>query len=543
LKLYHQEDKKMSDNVQIKGKDDLDEPLVERGTLTTAPEGVGEQSRSGAAGASRTPFTNDHKKVLRGTLSDMCSLGITVLSGVVYGIALIRFLGPEQFGTFSIAITYTELFGSVAAMGMSWYLTDAIARDRAASERLVGLTFPFHLIIVVLIACVLVVTGKWVMRYHGTVFVAICALAVGLVMNQLYFTIYSVFRAFERLELNTLVQVVAKGAYVTAGLVLLATIGGVRAAVGVQVGAAALQLALGWRLLRPLLGKVEWRLPVAQCVALLRRLLPFALSSFLITFRANACVVALGKLVSPTEVGYFTGAYKVATLVTLVAIAWGNALFPVMTRYAQSNPEGLRSLYRLVVRFALGFGLPVFLTLFALSDLFIRATCGRQFQPSGPTLKILAAYGAISLFTFPMGNILVALERPKLTTRALGIGAVGLLCFGVLIKAFGARGAAFALAASEALVAFFYWWYARSLLGAGAQCPGTARIVGAVCVLAIPLFLVAAKPMWAQCMALAVVIVAYGVVCWKAGFLDEREREGLARMTRSVFKPIRSSRA
>jgi O-antigen/teichoic acid export membrane protein len=543
LKPYHQEDEKMSEQVQIEPKDFLDERLAERGVLTTMPEGENGQPRGEVAGACPSPCMNDHKQVLRGTLSDMCSLGITVLSGVVYGIALIRFLGPEQFGIYSIAITYTELFGSVAAMGMSWYLTDAIARDRAASERLVGLALPFHLIIIVLIACALVVTGKWVMCYSGTVFVAICALTVALVMNQLYFTIYSVFRAFERLELNTLVQVVAKGAYVTAGLVLLATIGGVRAAVGVQVGAAALQLALGWRFLRPLLGKVEWRFPAPQCFALLRRLLPFALSSFLITFRANACVVALGKFVSPTEVGYFTGAYKLAALVTLVAVSWGNALFPVMTRYGQSNPEGLRSLYRLVVRFALGFGLPVFLALFALSDLFIRATCGRQFQPSGPTLKILAAYGAISLFTFPMGNLLVALERPQLTTRALGVGALGLLCFSVLIMAFGARGAAFALAASEALVALFYWWYARRLLGVGARCPGTARIIGVVSVLAIPLFLVATQPMWAQYTALAVVAMIYGVVCWKAGFLDEREREGLAQMTRNVFKPFRWRRA
>src|SRR5580700_3161387 len=99
----------MSEQVQIEPKDFLDERLAERGVLTTMPEGENGQPRGEVAGACPSPCMNDHKQVLRGTLSDMCSLGITVLSGVVYGIALIRFLGPEQFGIYSIAITYTEL--------------------------------------------------------------------------------------------------------------------------------------------------------------------------------------------------------------------------------------------------------------------------------------------------------------------------------------------------------------------------------------------------------------------------------------------------
>ena len=66
--------------------------------------------------------------------------------GLVVGISIARYLGPEKFGLFSYALAFVALFSPIASLGLDDIVVRNLVRDPAFREETLGTAFVLKLI-------------------------------------------------------------------------------------------------------------------------------------------------------------------------------------------------------------------------------------------------------------------------------------------------------------------------------------------------------------------------------------------------------------
>ena len=67
--------------------------------------------------------------------------------GLVSIAVLTRYLGPEDYGRYTLALMYMQLFGVLADVGLFTTVVREISKDPARTEELVGNTLALRLLL------------------------------------------------------------------------------------------------------------------------------------------------------------------------------------------------------------------------------------------------------------------------------------------------------------------------------------------------------------------------------------------------------------
>ena len=71
---------------------------------------------------------------------------LRMLTGLLVGIWVARYLGPAQFGVFSYAIAFASLFGSIAKLGLDGIVVRDLVREPGNRNRYLGTAFWLKLV-------------------------------------------------------------------------------------------------------------------------------------------------------------------------------------------------------------------------------------------------------------------------------------------------------------------------------------------------------------------------------------------------------------
>ena len=66
---------------------------------------------------------------------------LRMVAGLLVGIWVARYLGPEQFGVFSYAIAFASLFSSIASLGLGGIIVRDLVREPEQRDRYLGTAF------------------------------------------------------------------------------------------------------------------------------------------------------------------------------------------------------------------------------------------------------------------------------------------------------------------------------------------------------------------------------------------------------------------
>jgi O-antigen/teichoic acid export membrane protein len=177
-------------------------------------------------------------------------------------------------------------------------------------------------------------------------------------------------------------------------------------------------------------------------------------------------VIVLSKLADEMTVGIYNAALRPCSLLSLVAIAYANALFPLMSRLGASSRDRLLAVYQFTFKTLMLIALPMAVGVMLLARPLVSLAYGNDYLASIQALQILVWIVPAMFFVYPMGNVLIAIDKIYLATIAFvvnGIVAVGLNL--VLIRKFGYLGASVAMVASELLLAVLYFAFIWKYLG------------------------------------------------------------------------------
>lgn len=307
----------------------------------------------------------------------------------VFAAFYLRVLGPAENGAYATAIAIVLWFEIVANWGLNTLLIRDVAQDRSqAAHYLVnstlirlGTTFIGAAPVAVYIGAISL-SGN---PLSGDIVLAIGLLAVGMVFSGMAQGVAGLFYAYEAAEYPAAIATVTTLLKMALGvLVLLLGMSYLGlAAVSILVNLITLFLLLSIATRRFPLRAGRWQVDWTLQRAMLRAGYPLMLNHFLATIFWQIDVPLLRQFNGESVVGWYNAAYKWVNALNIIPAFLTFALFPVLSRQAQTSLPDARRTYRLSTRLLVLIALPLAASVTLLATPMIGALGGTQFLPHG----------------------------------------------------------------------------------------------------------------------------------------------------------------
>jgi O-antigen/teichoic acid export membrane protein len=391
------------------------------------------------------------RRVASNTALQLAGKGALLAMGAVSIAVLTRYLGPERYGQYTLALMYMQLFAVLADVGLFTTVVREISRDPARTDELAGNALTLRLLLsvaMIVVACLI----SLLLPYERDVRVAILLAGGPLLFGMVTNSIVAVLQS--RLRMGRAVIGEVTGRAVALGLaILVAALDLGFYAVMLAAGAGSLVVLLvTWVLTRPI-AAVRFHANRAVWRSLLVASLPLGLALAIneLYFRADSVIISLFE---PFEqVGQYTLAYRMLEFALALGSIFLTTVFPLLAAaVAHDEPRALRLIQSSTDALVL-LGAPLVAGGLVVAPRLVELVSGADFADAATPLQILLFAGALSWVNGVFGFALVAKRRQlaalwlNLTALAVNVG-LNL----VFVPIYGIVAAAVVTVASELVI-------------------------------------------------------------------------------------------
>ena len=429
-----------------------------------------------------------------------------------------RVLQASGTGAVSFVTSVTNYFSLVACLGIPTYGVRACAKVRDNKAELTKVTHEIFIINTVMtlftlatfVACIYLVPQ---FREEKTLFYIN---SVNLVLNL--FGMQWLYQALEQYDYITIRSIAAKVISVVLMFVLVHETSDY-----VIYGAIGVFAAAGSNVLNFFRARRYISFHPQGGYQLRRHLKPimtlFA-QTMVASIYTNLDTVMLGFMKDNAEVGLYTTAVKVKTILLSLVSSLGSVLLPRMSHIVkQGDREQFNNLTKkaLDVTLLMAVPLSIYFCMYARDSVLLLA--GEGFLGAVLAMQIITIALIPNGLTGVLGiQVLTSLEKEKYVLYSVTVGAVSDLVLNlVLIPAYGAAGAALATMIAEFLVLFVQLYYTRKIVGSmlrhlRAPIYALATAIGAVLSWLVMGAVGEMSPFVSLCISATIFFGAYGVV-------------------------------
>lgn len=384
---------------------------------------------------------------------------LRMVAGLLVGIWVARYLGPEQLGVFSYAIAFAAIFSSIAKLGLDGIVVRGLVREPNQRDLYLGTAF-------------------WLKLGGAIVTLGTIAFAVQLTSNDRTTNFYifiiasgTIFQSFEVIDFYFQSKVLSK--FVSLCKMTQLLLSSLLKIYFVLTGAdliyfvlvslvdqatLAVTLCIAYRYQK--LGGFYRHFDLPTVKQLLKDSWPLILAGLAVMLYMRVDVVMLQQMVGEREVGIYAAATKISEIWYFLPSIIVASVSPAIIK-AHSLDSGLyisrlRQLYFIMAWLAIGISLPLSL----LSGTIVSILFGSEFAEAAPVFAI-HLWASIAVFLgVASGQYLLVEQLQKISFYRTFIGLVcNILLNLILIPSMGAKGAAIAtvisyFAATLALIFF-----------------------------------------------------------------------------------------
>jgi O-antigen/teichoic acid export membrane protein len=314
---------------------------------------------------------------------------LRLAAGLLVGVWVARYLGPEQFGIFSYAVAFAAIFGSIAKLGLDGFVVIGLVREPHRQDSYLGTAFWLKLAGATLS---IIATG-----------IALLFLSAEKIINFYVLIIASgtIFQSFEVVDFYFQAKVLSK--YISyCKLVQLLISSGLKIYLVIAeadlidfvlvslVDQATLALTFLVAYRRQIAGGFFRCFDWALAKTLLKSSWPVILSGFALMVQARIDQVMLKQFAGNAEVGYYTSALRLIEVFGFLPVLLTNSLFPAIVNAKARSLELFRSrlfnLYRLMaILFLL-----VFIPVTFFGNQIILLLYKEAYAPAGQLIALMA---------------------------------------------------------------------------------------------------------------------------------------------------------
>lgn len=305
---------------------------------------------------------------------------LRLVGGLVVGIWIARYLGPEQFGVFNYALAFSALFGVVAKLGIDQVVIRDLTKSPEKEGQILGTIFVLKFVaaLIVFVAAILV---AWITHDRELTFtVLVAVIAIGMIFN-----VFDAFDLYYQSHMLSRYVVIARSiAFLFFSLIRVILILGEYPVI-YFAAAATLELALGsviliWLYRRKQRYALKWCFNKEVMMTLLRDGWPLIVSSALIVVHMRIDQVMIGQMLGNSDVGIYSTAVQLSQAWLFLPAIIIQTVTPYMIKLRESNAEYYN--IRLLQLYSLMFWLSVLAGLFTMlfGKFLVTSLFGQQYQ-------------------------------------------------------------------------------------------------------------------------------------------------------------------
>lgn len=456
------------------------------------------------------------------------------LLNFLFTVYVVRSLGDERFGQYSIVLAFVGIFQIFAELGVSQYVRREIARDKSKTEEYVWNLMAIR-VVLALIGIGAITYVASVVGYAPELLLGIFIYTFGFLLSAIDMPLDTVLWANERMDYLTLMNVLSQVVFITFGALFLF------AGMSFIWLIVASLLSIIPRIVVSVLairkhGLLKPRFPIKPrlWIPLIKAGVPFGLISLALTIDYSVDTLMLERFVSDNEVGWYNVAYRLSLSLIIFFSGFSVAMVPSLSRtYIEDNVAVERWYYR-SVKFIILSSLPLAVGGMLVSTPLIHFLFTEEFSPSAIALKILIWDVPFVMFASFCGNMTTVVKEEKSAARIYIVSAIANVVLNLItIPIFGFLGAAATTVATDVIISIQFYFLLKRKLNLPDIKPVIARVLAASAVMGLMVWWGSGLNLFLQ---IGLGIAVYGLLVFVFRLLDRDEKKMIFNF---VMRPIR----
>lgn len=372
--------------------------------------------------------------------------GLRTVLTLIVAIWVSRYLGPEEFGILSYAISVVSLLGSLNMVCIDDVVVRELVRSKLESQqaKILGTAFRMK-VLGVLLMWVLVALILILIDDDSRTEMLMLIIAISLVFRA-FNIIYLAFQA--KVQLRTMVFAQLIQVSVTAAATILLILFDMSlvwfALVHILDGFVLfLGMIVVFPKVAPRASLLAWDTGLAKTI--IRDAMPLFFAAIVTSLYTRMDQVMINAFMDASSVGIYAVASKLSLVWAFVPMLICTSIFPAIISAKEREAALYQTRLQQLFDFLVWLALPLVILISLSSDSIVMLLYGSEYQPAGSVLKI-HILGAVFVFTnlaIQKQLVLEGLQRYTFYSMAMGCVINAILNY-VLILNFGIEGAAWA---------------------------------------------------------------------------------------------------
>lgn len=383
----------------------------------------------------------------------------------LFNVYVVRQLGDDRFGQYSIVLAYVSLFQIFAELGMTQYVMREIARDSGKT-----LSFLWNLValrfLLALLAILVIPLSATAVGYNPQLVLGIFIYTLNYLLSALLAPLTTVLTANERFDYVTALNVTGRLFFVVFGALVLYVGWGFIALIVVGLVGLPLQIGLAlWALRRHRITIFPIQIVPKTWPHLVRAGLPFGIISLALTIAYSIDTIMLSMYHPEQVVGWYNVAYNLVFSITFFFGGFHQAIVPSLSRTYVQDPVQVERWYHRSVKFIAMLSMPITIGGMLLAFPIIHLLYTKTFTPSALALQILIWDVPLILYASFCGNITTIIGQERAAARIYTINAIANVILNlVAIPTFGLVGAALVTVVTDLIGTLQFYFLLRHKL-------------------------------------------------------------------------------
>jgi PST family polysaccharide transporter len=377
--------------------------------------------------------------------------------GVLVGVWVARYLGPEQFGLFNYATAIVALLTALATLGLNSIVVRDLVRHPEGAAQTLGTACGLQAIGGVL-ACAMAVAVVAMLRPEDGLAVIVVAILGLQMICRCTDVVKYWFEA--RVESKYVVWAESAVFLVSASIKILlvlsdATLLGFVCLAFIEAAVIALSLLAVY--VRQGNRLAAWRWRYTSAMNLLHHSWPLILSGLAAMIYMRIDQIMLGQMLGDGAVGVYSAALRLSEVWYFIPMSIASSVFPAIIDAKSQNEEVYRQQTQRLLSTMAGLALAIALPITLCGDWLIKLLYGQGFAESGRVLVLHVWSGLFVFLGVAGGRWLIAENLQKFTFyRTLAGCGVSVALNIVLIPRYGPAGAALTSVIAQATASVFF---------------------------------------------------------------------------------------
>jgi len=404
---------------------------------------------------SKVDISPNRRKVIKNVYWAVLGKVVNIVAGLLVGILVARYLGPENFGLMNYVISYVILFSVFATFGLDGIEIRELSKHDAVKEKILGTAFTLRLIFA-LATILLILATLWWFESDKYTFAMVMVYSFSLIFS----TLNVIRNYFTSIILNEyVVKTEISRTLIGSGIKVLLLLSHCSLTWFIVASTFDFALVGGGYLYsyRKKAGSIfSWRFDASVAKLLIRASFPLLLSGTAVVVYQKINAVMIRNMMDNASVGQFSVAAKITELGVFVPVVITQSVAPLLVKAHQKDANYYREKCQQFMDIMVWSSMAMAFAMSVLAAPAIRILYGDKYLAAIPVLQIMA-WRAVFMALFGSSGQLILIEnlqRYAVVRNVIGcIVSVFLNYF--LIPVWGIIGSAIATLVTMAFSGYF----------------------------------------------------------------------------------------